>query len=56
MESSSNTDAKWTEYATELRIEFYLEVLHVYAQPKENVIEVYAGAKFLLDAKVIIHP
>ena len=52
-DSSKNTEAKWREYATELRMEFYLEVLHVCAQPKENVLEVYAGAKFLLASKVI---
>lgn len=47
--------SKNTEYATEPRMEFYLEVLHACAPPKENVIGVHTGAKFLLAAKVITH-
>ena len=53
MDASKNTEAKWRTHAAELRMEFYLEILHACAAPKENVLGVYAGAKFLLAAKVI---
>ncbi len=52
-DASKNTEAKWRIHAAKLRMEFYLEILHACAAPKENVLGVYAGAKFLLAAKVI---
>ena len=55
-DASKNTEAKWRIHASELRMEFYLEILHACAAPNENVLGVYAGAKFLLAAKVIRNP
>ena len=53
-EPARNTEAKWRVYPTELRMEFYLDILHACASPKENVLGIHTGAKFLLAAKVII--
>ena len=51
-DASKNTEAKWRIHTTELRMEFYFELLHACAVPKENVLGIYAGAKFLLASKV----
>jgi len=34
-------------------MEFYLDILLVFVAPKENVLTIYTGAKFILAAKVI---
>lgn len=52
-EPARNTEAKWRVYPTELRMEFYIEILQACAAPKENVLGIHTGAKFLLAAKVI---
>lgn len=53
MESSRNTESKWRDLPSELRMEFYLEILRICAKPEENVVGIYAGAKFMLASKVI---
>jgi len=51
-DSSKNTESKWRINPTELRMEFYLEILHVFAAPEENVLGIYTGGKFMLASKV----
>jgi len=47
-----NNEAKWRTCASELRMEFYLEILQSFASAGENVIGIYAGSKCMLAAKV----
>ena len=54
-DASKNTEAKWRVDTTELRMEFYFQLLHACAVPKENVLGIYAGAKFMLASKVYTH-
>jgi hypothetical protein len=51
-DASKNTEAKWRVDTTKLCIEFYFQLLHACAVPKENVLGIYAGAKFMLASKV----
>lgn len=53
-DSSKNTEAKWRIHPAELRMEFYLQVLHAFAAPNENVLGIFSGPKFMLAAKVHI--
>jgi hypothetical protein len=55
LDPSKNTEAKWRIEASELRMEFYLEILHAFAKREENVLGLYSGAKFMLAAKVYFH-
>ena len=47
-----NTESKWRAGPSELRMEFYLDILQAFAKSEENVLGIYAGAKFMLAAKV----
>lgn len=49
---SKNTKAKWKITPRELRIEFYLNILHDFSAPRKNVFGVYTGLKCMLAAKV----
>ena len=51
---SKNHEAKWRLYSSELRMEFYLELLQNFASPGENFFGIYTGAKCMLAAKVLI--
>ena len=51
---AKNTEAKWRIKPTELRMEFYLDILRDFATPDENVLGIYTGAKFMLAANVKI--
>ena len=55
LDASRNTEAKWWFKPTELRMEFYLDILRDFTKPEENVIGIYIGAKFMLAAKVCTH-
>lgn len=52
LDSSKNMEAKWRIHPTKLRMEFYLEILHTFTVPNENVHDIYSGPKFMLVAKV----
>lgn len=52
--ASKNTEAKWRIDAIEFRMEFYMKILYACGEPKENVLGVYAGTKFIFAAKVIL--
>ena len=49
---SKNTESKWRAGPSELRMEFYLDILQAFAESEENILGIYAGAKFMLAAKV----
>ena len=49
---SKNHEAKWRLSSSELRMEFYLEILQNFASPGENFFGIYTGAKCMLAAKV----
>jgi hypothetical protein len=49
-----NTEAKLKVHQSELRMEFYIDILQSFAVKGENVLSVYSGSKFLLAAKVTI--
>ena len=51
---SKNNEGKWRLRPTELRMEFYLNILQDFAAASENVLAVFTGRKFMLAAKVII--
>ena len=51
-DASKNTESKWRVEASELRMEFYLDILQSFAMPEENVLGIFAGAKFTIAAKV----
>jgi hypothetical protein len=53
-DASKNTEAKWRFEASELRMEFYLDILQSFAAPDENVLGLFAGAKFTIAAKVMV--
>ena len=52
LDMTKNTKAKWRIEATELRMEFYLDILRDFAKSEENVLGIYSGAKFMIAAKV----
>ena len=45
-------EAKYRVYASELRMEFYFELLNLFCRAGENIIGIHSGAKFMLAAKV----
>ena len=45
-------EVKYRVYATELRLEFYFELLSLFYRANENVIGIHCGSKFMLAAKV----
>ena len=55
-DASKNIEAKWRIQATELRMEFYLQILQDFAMPDENVLGLYTGPKFMLASKVCFLP
>ena len=51
---SKNNEGKWRLGPTELRMEFYLNILQDFAATSENILAVFMGRKFMLAAKVKI--
>ena len=51
---SKNNDGKWRLRPTELRMEFYLNILQDFAAASENILAVFTGRKFMLAAEVKI--
>ena len=49
---SKNNEGKWRLRPTELRMEFYLNILQDFAAASENILAVFTGRKFMLAAKV----
>ena len=49
-----NNEGKWRLWPTELRMEFYLNILQDFAPASENILAVFTGRKFILAAKVKI--
>ena len=45
-------EAKYRVYASELRMEFYFELLNLFCRAGENIVGIHSGAKFMLAAKV----
>ena len=54
MDPSKNNEGKWRLRPTELRMEFYLNILQDFAAASENILAVFTGCKFMLAAKVKI--
>ena len=52
---SKNNEGKWRLQPTELRMEFYLNILQDFAATSENILAVFTGRKSMLVAKVKIH-
>ena len=51
-----NSEHKYRVYRTELRMEFYIELLQSFTVSGDNVLSVYAGSKFLIACTVrVIH-
>ena len=51
---SKNNEGKWRLRPTELRMEFYLNILQDFAAASENILAVFTSHKFMLAAKVKI--
>ena len=51
---SKNNEGKWRLQPTELKMEFYLNILQNFAAASENILVVFTGRKFMLAAKVKI--
>ena len=51
---SKNNEGKWRLRLTELKMEFYLNILQDFAAASENILAVFTGRKFMLAAKVKI--
>ena len=51
---SKNNEGKWRLRPTELRMEFYLNILQDFTAASENILAVFTGRKFMLAAKVKI--
>ena len=49
-----NNEGKWRLRPTELRMEFYLNILQDFAAASENILAVLTGRKFMLAVKVKI--
>ena len=47
-------EAKYRVYASELRMEFYFELLNLFCRAGENIIGIHSDAKFMLAAKVCL--
>ena len=55
LEPSKNSEAKYRLHPSELRMEFYIDILQSFGCAGENVIGIYAGAKLMIAAKVRFH-
>ena len=53
---SKNNEGKWRLRPTELRMEFYLNILQDFAAASENILAVFTGRNFMLATKVKILP
>ena len=51
---SKNNEGKWRLRPTELRMEFYMNILQDFAAASENILAVFTGRKFMLAGKVNI--
>ena len=51
---SKNNEGKWRVRPTELRMEFYLNILQDFTAASKNILAVFTGRKFMLAAKVKI--
>ena len=51
---SKNNEGKWRLRPTELRMEFYVNILQDFAAASENILAVFTGRKFMLARKVNI--
>ena len=51
---SKNNEGKWRLRPTELRMEFYLNILQDFAATSKNILAMFTGRKFMLAAKVKI--
>ena len=51
---SKNNEGKWRLRPTELRMEFYVNILQDFAAASENILAVFTGRKFMLARKVKI--
>ena len=51
---SKNNEGKWRLRPTELRMEFYVNILQDFAAASENILAVFTGRKFMLAGKVNI--
>ena len=51
---SKNNEGKWRLRPTELRMEFYVNILQDFAAASENILAVFTGRKFILAGKVNI--
>ena len=52
MDPSKNNEGKWRLRPTELRMEFYLNILQDFAATSENILVVFTSRKFMLATKV----
>ena len=51
---SKNNEGKWRVQPTELRMEFYLNILQDFTAASENILAMFTGRKFMLATKVKI--
>ena len=51
---SKNNEGKWRLRPTELRMEFYMNILQDFAAASENILAVFTGRNFMLAGKVNI--
>ena len=51
-EPAKNTEAKYRFSISELRMEFYLDILQSFADLKKNVLRIFSGMKFMMGSKV----
>ena len=51
---SKNNEGKWRLRPTELRMEFYVNILQDFAAASKNILAVFMGRKFMLAGKVNI--
>ena len=52
MMAALNNEAKWREYTTELRMEFYIDILQCFAVADKNVVGILVRTKFALASSV----
>lgn len=52
-EPAINHEAKWRYFSSELRTEFYFEMLQQFVAPDENLFGIFTGIKCMLAAKVL---
>jgi hypothetical protein len=51
LEIEKYLELKYRLYSNELRMEFYLDLLHDLCKPEDSFLEVYSGSKCLVAAK-----